>query len=163
MSGVDEGLGAWERRTVRTVGAVAVVAALAVWMFCFVLFPRDESGFLRYVHTFPGTYEIPEGADEHAIIAAANDQAARVSDATLVAAGDRACSTLRWRAPGGVRLGDAAVGDHPYDRYHREAERQVSGWSGYPQSDSVVAGAFAYLCPGSVALHRTYHPWGHPD
>ncbi len=163
MSGVDEGLGAWERRTVRTVGAVAMATALFVWLFCSVLYPRDEAGFLSYVHTHPGTYEIPEGSDEQTVVAAARAEAAAVPDATLVAAGDRACDTLRWRAPGGVRLGDASVGDHPFDRYRRAAQQQVSGWSGYPQSDWVVAGAFAYLCPGSVALHRTYRPWGQSD
>lgn len=125
-----------------------VVAALAVGAVVggvFITHPRNEAGYLRYVHRY-GDYKgqgLPQGA---------------VPDATLVAAGDRACSWLRHRTPALWRGGRSREVNSLYTRYRKgmsDADRAL------PRA--FLPGSFTYLCPALTELMRPHRPWARSD
>jgi hypothetical protein len=102
-----------------------------------VAHPRDEAGYLDYVHTY-GNYN-------------GRPVKAAPSDELLMAAGERACFWLANQSVALWRTDDSRTVDALYRRY----EDEVSS-TGPNLPRSVAPGAWAFLCPATKELVRPH-------
>ena len=149
------------RRILAVLAALVVLAAVAgAWTF-HERYPRDEAGFLRYVRQYPGVIHAAYAAD----IPAATDAASQFTTppGAMIAAGDRACHWLSAQPYAGLRTSASFRVSALVDRYVTTAPSGTLGWSGYPDSGAVTSSAWAYLCPGTMELHKPHWLFGAPS
>lgn len=139
------------------VGLTVLLALVGVWQFR-AHHPRDEVAYVAYLRQFPGAVEVGENGDVDAALAAASRFTTGPN--ALVAAGDHACTWLSQQPYAGLRSGPRFRVAALSDRYLRTSPTR--GWTGYPDSFAVTAGAWAYLCPGTLDLHKPHWLFGAP-
>lgn len=125
-------------RTVGWMGLVCVMTIVAVVGGVYVTHPRDETAYLKYVEKY-GQHQRNPSSDR------------------LIEAGNEACAWLShrppalWRAGEGYRVGDLA------DAYRNSAK---DGDSALLQT--IVPGAWKYLCPATELLVKPHYVFSDP-
>jgi hypothetical protein len=134
------------QRAVRITGWIGLVCSVAAILglgAVLMTHPRNEQSYLAYVSTY-GDYR-------------GRPVAALPPSATLVAAGDRACAWLDHQPVALWRTGSSWRVSSLFGRYKHAISAADAA---LPRS--VVPGAWAYLCPASLYLHKPHYVFGSP-